>query len=250
MNLEKIEIFFFGKWTEGEIKINEVVSTRVVDDNLEKLAKETWDEMLQIATTNNQQLWDSEVYRFEKSETDRGKLSLQFSTIPFSVRLGMNKYTDQVKSLGVDYAPKALFASVLVETSDKQFVFIEKSNKYFTNKKNAWVGGVLSKSEKEVFSGLDLIDLACTEVMEELGVGKIDINNVALLAGYLTENWNTCLLFSVKLSLSALGVEQAFSKQNDGEVKNLIFLDKNNLSTAIDIFEDKDQIKFTVLDLV
>lgn len=246
----KIKILFSGKWDKDDILVGEMSSSRVVDDSLEDSAKDTWEEMLRTAASSNQQLWDSEVYRFKKSEIVNSKLTLQFSTIPFSIRLGMNKHTDMVKSLGVGCAPKALFTSVLVETADNKFVFVEKSNKYFTDKKYAWVGGVLSKSEKEILSGADLIESAYIEVIEELGVEKDYISDIHLSAGYLSENWNTCFLFSSKLSLSSEEVRQAFAKQNDGEAKSLVFLDKNNLSMVTDIFEDKDRIKISVLDLV
>ncbi len=206
--------------------------------------------MLTEARTTNRLLWDSETYRFENATMHDGTLSLALSTIPFSIRFGMNEHTERVKDLGIAYAAMGMFTSCLVQTSDAASVFIEKSDKYFTRKKYAWVGGVLSKMERVLRSGGDLFGALEDEVMEELGVGAQVFDGQSLRAGYLTENWNVCLLFSQTISLSARQLQQRFEQAGDGEAKRLMCIPASELRQQACIFEERDQVKFAILDLL
>lgn len=248
--LKDIQVLFSGQWNSDSVSVSETTSSRVIDQNLESVAKETWQKMLREAFATSRKLWDSEIYRLEATEISEQGLSLSFSTIPFSIRLALNKHTEQIKHLGDTYAPKGLYTSCLVTTLDNRHVFIEKSDKYFTSKKYAWVGGVLSKTEKEILSGEDLFGVTKTEVKEELGISEEDVTSIKLLSGFLSENWNVCLLFMVHLNLTALELQERFAKNSDGEAVNLFFTEKDNLQKTIDIFDEKDRVKFAVLGLL
>ncbi len=250
MNISsEIEVLFNGTWISDDISVCVKTSTRRLDNLLEKDSKETWEKMSTEALSRGSQLWDSNVYRFEDVKEKDGKIVLYFSTIPFSIRLGMNKHTNSVKKLGKDYASMGLFSSCLVKTADNHFVFIEKSNKFYTDKKYSWVGGIFSESEKTLNNGDDLLSAVKAEIREELGLKDEHIETTTLSAGYVTENWNACLLFNAKVTVTAEQLIAIFNKKNDGEAKGLFFIPSDLVQQKVQMFEEKDKEKFVILGL-
>jgi hypothetical protein len=234
-----IEVLFRGNWFSNQISVHIEQSTRRLNNSLEKNSKDTWEEMLKEARSRGSKLWDSTVYRFESFKEKDGEISLHFSTIPFSTRLGMNKHTNQVKALGKKYAPMGLFSSCLVETADNDYVFIEKSTKFYTDKKYAWVGGVFSESELTLNNGDDLLSAVKAEILEELGLSSEQIGPLTLEAGYTTDNWNVCMLFGTKISITSEQLAIIFTKKNDGEAKELLFIPTDSVEQKIELFEKK-----------
>ncbi len=243
----KTKVLFSGNWSSSDVSIHVIPSTRELDEGLERDCKDAWEEMLKESLSRGSQLWDSAIYRFEDIRGKDDKINLYFSTIPFSIRLGMNKHTSQVKNLGESYASMGLFNSCLVETSDNKFVFIEKSNKFYTDKKYAWVGGIFSESENKLDDGIDLFSSVNTEILEELGISNEYVSSLVLSTGYITENWNVCLLFSAKIIITSEQLLEFFYKKNDGEARGLIFIPVNLMEQNIQIFEEKDREKFVIL---
>lgn len=244
---DQIKVLFRGGWSYRDVNLREINTSRLVDDELEDLCQESWMQMLTEATEAGKKLWDSVIYRFEFVITDGSSLDMGFSTIPFSVRLGMNYHTDQVKRLGGGYMPQGIYSSCFVKTTDDQYVFIEKSNKYFTQKKIAFVGGVLSKSEIILNGGLDLFLTVKKEIQEEVGI-LVDVDRIRLRAGYLTENFNVCFLFEVSVPYTFAEVRRLFKQHNDGEAKEIFGLPNVTIASHISLFEPKDAIKFKILN--
>lgn len=244
-----VQILFQGNYSEENVDIAEINSTRVIDNEFESDLIASWENTLEVAKEKKQKIWDSTIYRFESSKMSSQKLHLYLSTIPFSIRLEMNKHNEKIKQLGQLYSAKGMFSSCLVKTSDDEIVFVEKSNAYVTQKKHSWVGGVFSKNEREVRSGKDLFESAKLEVIEELGVDEAHVIENILKVGYLTENWNVCFLFSVRLSLTKKELLERFKKYSDDEVKDLVFFTVENIKDSLNIFEKKDRIKFALLGI-
>jgi 8-oxo-dGTP pyrophosphatase MutT (NUDIX family) len=112
------------------------------------------------------------------------------------------------------------------------------------------VGGVLSKDEREIKSGQDLFASARREVVEELGVSFLQIDETVLKFGYLTEIWNVCLLFSIKLSLSKTEVLEIFRSNSDGEAADLVFLNTDNKSDLLAKFEAQDRTRLALSGII
>ena len=134
--LNEISVLFSGAWSARSISIKERISSRRIDEILEVSCRKSWQANLNEAARAGKQLWDSDIYRFESVSLNQGLLNLVFSTVPFSIRLGMNSHVDQVKKLGVEYASRGIFSSCFIQTADGQLIFIEKSDKYFTKKRS------------------------------------------------------------------------------------------------------------------
>ncbi len=248
--LNDIEILFSGSWQAGSVLISEQESSRHEDEDLNLKIIKSWETTKSEAELKGQKIWDSLVYRFENCLISNDCIKIQISTIPFSVRYEMNKFTEEIKMLGLSYSSKGMYASCLVKTKDEHFVFIEKSNKFVTTKKFAWVGGVLSKSEKEIKNGSDLFQAVSKEITEELGIDFDNISNFRLRIGYLTENWNFCLLFSLQTNLTRQEVQNKFNTHSDEEASQLVFIGADNIKSRINLFDSKDQKKFVLLELI
>lgn len=220
----------------------------MLNEVVEEKAKQSWLSLLGESEKEKSKLWDSTIYRFENAFLRENALEIQASTIPFSIRLGLNQHTKLVHQLGEAYAPRGMFTSCLVKTSDHHLLFIKKSKHYFTPKKYSWVGGVLSNSEQEITNGIDFFNTMRNEIREE--VGSSAISSLELRIGYLTENWNVCFLFVAELNINMPQLYRVFRENNDGEAADLVSFSISDIQNQIHIFEPKDQIKFALLGLV
>ncbi len=218
--------------------IRDVVSTRKIDKDLEVFCKNMWNEMLVEAKNENKKLWDSEIYRFESISESGDIIDLEISTIPFSAVVSMNKYIKEADDFDISFAPLGMFTSCFVKTSDDKYLFIEKSNKFYTKKKISFIGGTLSKTEKVIKNGIDLFGEVIKEIKEELGLSEEDIETVIFNNAYETKNFSVCLLFDVMLNCSLEQIKNKFNLQNDGEAVRIIDVDSNKLSEFSETYLD------------
>jgi hypothetical protein len=247
MNLseEVVEILFDGSWSISDVSILETTSSRIISDEIEELAQKSWETSLFQAKKRGQKIWDSLIYRFEDSQVKNETLRLSVSTIKYSTRVGMNKLTDYVQSLGYSYAPRGMFSSCLVRTKEGKYIFIKKSNKYWTDKKMSWVGGVFSQNEVSLTHGEDLFKAVKNEINEEIGVPHEYLEGIKLHFGFLTRNWNVCLLFKINLALTIDEIENYYNKYSDNEASEILFVDKN-LTEIWKEMPPCDKVKFEI----
>jgi hypothetical protein len=226
------------------LNIQEIVSARLIDKSVEDSCLKIWNGMLIEAKKENRKLWDSEIYRFESISQDGVVTNFKVSTIPFSVVISTNKYIKETNNFDESLAPLGMFTSCFVKTSDDKYLFIEKSNKYFTKKKISFIGGTLSKTEKEIHKGADLFGEVIKEVKEELGLSEEDVESVVFRSMYETKNLSICLLFEVILNCSFEQVKIKFDQGNDGEAVRVIAVDSIKLFDFSELYLDElDKIK-------
>ncbi len=243
-------IIFKHDYLPSQITFTEVPSSRKIDPILEASCKARWVELIHEAKESGKQIWDSETYRFELAQVGPDGLSLVLSTIPFSIWRSMNFVIDKVQQLGLSYSSKGMYSSCFFLTSDGKYVFIEDSGKYLNRRPIMFIGGVLSKSEKELKSGFDLFNEAEKEVIEEAGAHQEDIESTVLNAGYITESYNICLIFTIKLSITFDQLVERFNQNNDGEAKGLIGITKSGLSEFAKQLNKKELPKFELMGLI
>ena len=247
---KKYQVLFQGDFKAKNVSFQEIPSSRKIDPALEEQCQEAWRTMLEKAKKEGKSIWDSEVYRFEKAELKKGTLQIEVSTIPFSVRYPMNKYTEVLNVLGPDYFAHGLYSSALVKTIDDVYCFIEKSDKYVSRKTVPFIGGVMSKSEKVIGSGDELFDQLVREIEEEIGVDVDQIKSTTLKAAYRNLRHNVCLVYEVVLDLAFDEVEAIFDENNDGEAARVIGVPEHELAKFIAGLEEADKIVFEILGLI
>lgn len=232
------------------INIQEINSTRVIDPALELTCSNLWQEMLLDAKKKKKELWNSEIYRFESVIIKDGIINLKISTIPFSIVLPINKKIRADKDFDTKLAPLSMFTSCFVRTIDNKYIFLKKSDKYYSTKKISFIGGTLSKTEKIIATGYDLFNEAKKEIKEEIGLNDSDIANLVLKGGYVTENFGFCMLFEAVLSCDFNTAKNKFKLNSDGEGLDIIGVDDEELNRYTDISLDEfDVTKIEILKL-
>ena len=239
------KILFKGNYSPEKIIWDEVASSRKIDDNLEKACKRYWKEMQDSAKKENKKLWDSDVYRLEKVDFTGNNLCFEVSTIPFSFRLAANKFTDTITNLGSEHGAFGMYSSCFVISKDNYLVFIEKSDNLFTTRKVSFVGGIFIKSEKEIIDGHDLFNAVIREIKEETGVDNKNVTNLALKAGYVSENYNVCLIFEAKIDISFNEIVRRFKPENYEETKRIFGFKATKPGLSL-LFPEKDYPKFII----
>lgn len=235
-------ILFTGNYNSESVIIKEKLSTRKVDPTLEDLCQKEWHNKLEEARSKDKIIWESETYRFESCELNSGSLVLSMSTVPFSIRKTMKTFRELLSQKGSEYSPLGIYSSCMVLTSDNKYIFVEDSGKYLDRKPISYIGGVLSKSEKNVQNGADLFGEAIKECCEETGCSPENIENIVLNAGLTNRGFSVCLLFSIKLNIDFATLCEFFKHNSDGEVNRLIGVNKNDLPTFLSELDEDDRL--------
>jgi len=228
--MDKSYKILFKFESNPKIFVSEVPSKRMIDSGLEKASKQRWKEIKMEADKTNKKLWDGDIYRLESFTAQDDNLQINFSVIPFSIRMGMNSLSDYIGKLDENYRPKALYTSCFVITSDKKYLFIEKSKNYYSNKKIAFIGGVLSKTENLILSGEDLFESVKNEIIEEIDVTGEVVEKMDFIAGYESENFNVCLVFKANLNKSFFEISKQFKEEANSEAAKIIGINQSELS--------------------
>lgn len=247
MNSYKV-LFSNKHLVSNDVIIEEVESKREINNELESSCRGEWRKIIAEAKEQGRKIWESRIYRFESCRWSGNQVFFNFSTIPFSIRFSLNQFTNRIRDLGFEYAALGLFSSCFVETADNKFVFIKKSRKYYTLRQYSFIGGVLSKDERELKNGQDLFREVQKEISEEIGC-EIDIKNIFLEAGYITENFNFCLIFYAKTDLFFSNLSKLF-KNGDGETARVIGIEHHKLvEFSRKYLLPKDYVKFDMVEL-
>lgn len=229
----------------SQVIISHIESSRKIDNDLEVKAEQLWNEELARAASQGKKLWDSKLYRVENISTDAdNNLNIAFSQINYSIRKSLSKFTDDITRLGLDYSASGCFSSIFVKTKDNKLLFIEKSSKYVTSKKNSFVGGIMSVDEMDINNVADLFFSAEKEIEEELGVPISHIVSDDLVAVFRNANYNYCFLYSTLLDLTFDEVVQKFNENNDGEASAVIGIPVDEIEKIESLLDEDDCKKF------
>ncbi len=242
------QILFRGRFAEEDVYWEEGISGRRIDSSLENKAKEEWEKIVKDADASGKKVWDGEVFRFENSEVVGGRLNIRVSTIPFSVRKAMNSLTNQIRQLGTEYAPMGMYSSIFVKTKDDKYVFMRNGDGYATDRRVSFVGGIISKSEGNIKQGRDLFRKVLTELKEEIGIAAKAILEEQLVAGYVNERLNFCLIFHIRLNKSWDEVKKHFKPTE--EVKDIFALSEEEMKDYRQIFPRSDWAKLEIRELM
>lgn len=206
------------------------VSSRLIDQKVEKEIEKKWNERLSQAQSKGIKIWNSTTYRLNEFVIEKDELYLELSEIDFKTRVGM-KYIDAVYDLGPDYYSKGIFTAGLVKTSDNKYIFGELSGNTLSalSRNVDFIGGILSKDECIVTSAKSLAHALEREVQEEINIPANQIQDMILKAIILTSGYNIALIFDVDLTIDSVSVQSLFNLKNDKELKSLVFVEQDKL---------------------
>ena len=219
-------ILFSGAYSQTDLTcIYNEKSPREIDPQIERKAKHLWNEKVQEASAKGQKIWDAKVYRLDHFEAGE-KCKLNFSTIPFSIRMGLQTCTSELASLGESFLPKATYTSVFIETDDNVFVFGSKSDKYNTTRTFTYIGGVFNHVENVETNLFESVE---SEILEELGISQSEIKTLLLIGAFQSKTANVGFIFYCKLSISFETLQRICDKREDFELKTIHFVQRDDI---------------------
>jgi len=189
--------------------------------------------------------WDSQVYRLENFQVRHESLFLKFGLIPYSTRMGIKKYRNEIDSLGPDYFSKSLYVSAFIETRDSKYLMGRLSGKTLNEKTVDFIGGVLSFDEIKIKSSGDIWKIMYRELEEEANIKKEDIQSAILIGGAVSWYSNVALVFYIKLKIDSETAMKGFNKRSDDELSELLCLDRSELERMM-----RDAKKSVFLELL
>ncbi len=213
------------------ITVNEA-SHRKIDPELESKIINLWDQRVREAKDKGVKVWDSSTYRLNAYAFSKKKLSLELSTIDFSVRNTM-RFVPEVAEMDEEYYSKGLFVASIIKTSDEKYIFGELSGNTMNHKKVDFIGGVASHDELVIAGSKDLFSVLYKELEEETGIRTTLIKDCYIRGLVLTDGYTVGALFFVTLNISCGELLQLFSQYNDQEMKSLVCVDGKDLKSFV-----------------
>lgn len=236
-------VLFKENYLPDDLTIHQVPSSRKTDPDLETKIQQNWLQIEKEALEQGKKIWDSEIYRLEHFEiTKKARLTLHLSTIAFSTIQGMSKYIDGIALLGPEYYSKSIFANAIIHTSDNKFVIGQNSGITVNSHEYELIGGILSKSEQTIANGFDIFSAIHKELLEEVNILSEHIVESRLIGGILTHKSRVGLLFFIQLDLSESTVRALFREKNDGELRDVMFFEKNALAEFLNNLGEPRQV--------
>ena len=95
------------------------------------------------------------------------------------------------------------------------------------------VGGVLLRDEVQIKTANDLQTALFIELKEELNIEPSHVESCTLNMLLLTQHYNAGLVYTLQLTLSQKQVVEYFTKNNDAEFVELIFIKKTDIITFL-----------------
>jgi 8-oxo-dGTP pyrophosphatase MutT (NUDIX family) len=242
----KPKIVFKTKYQQDKVDIKHIPSRRKINQEIENLSKLEWSKLLEEAQEQNKLAWDSELYRLEKVQEKEGRVLLTLSTVPFSIVKGMDKFIQQVNTLGEKYYSKSIYTKAVILTTDQKYIIGKVSKKTLNKHEYNLIGGVLSKSESEVNSGKDLFNSLLREIEEELGLTNKEILKTVLIGATLSTRLKIGLIFLVTLNLNSEELQKKV-KLDKSEIVNYQLLNKKQFYNFLNSENVNNKI---ILDLL
>ncbi|MCA9382487.1 hypothetical protein KC660_03715 [Candidatus Dojkabacteria bacterium] len=231
--MRKARILFSGNLKLDDIQIVHEPSNRKIDPDLEAKIEEIWKERFAKAKAEGKLVWDSELYRLNDYKYENGKLTLSLGTMSFGTS-NTYKQTDFIDNYSEDYYPKTIYITTFIETADRMYVFGKPSGKTMVIGDYDIVGGGLNKSEKEINNGHDMFEVLGKELVEEMNIGKSDIDNQTFLGLILSDTGSVAVCLYTKLSVSSKELIAKFQKrQAKNEFTDLKFISEYELSEFV-----------------
>jgi hypothetical protein len=217
-----------GNFEFSQIDVNNsAASNRKINPKLEKEIDNKW----QSLNTNphGKRVWNAITYRLNNSYVKNNILYIELAEIEYKVRCIM-KDLPAVEKLGEDYYHKGASIGTLLKTSDNKYIFGELAGNTMNSNKIDFIGGVLSKDELPIQNSLDLKKALFKEIKEEINVDDYCIKSTSIIGMVLSHNYHVVIISLSELNIDSKEVLRLFSKQNDNEMKSIIFVEESEIS--------------------
>lgn len=167
----------------------------------------------------DQPLWDSLFYRVLDLSELSGGAKVRLGVVAYRYIATYRALRKQHKGYGL----KPLYhlsTAALVRTSDGFFVFGMRAQ----NGMPDLLGGGVQPEELAVTCGADLEENLYKELMEEAGIHRSDVEELAGMGVVIAENSNVIVMALVHLKIGSGKLQTQFSSRTENEMAELVFV--------------------------
>jgi hypothetical protein len=229
--MKQTKIIYKNFKSKFNIQLLEVDNDTQLPRDLEKLVDAKWQEMTRIASDNDQLLTNSYSYRLEDIYDYGSNAHMVLSKIDYKHRSGLEKLARAEVDVQ-DYVSKGLAIGGFIKTSDDKFIFGVLSGKTFNDNKIDFIGGIV---DTITLNAQGLWQKFLDELEEETGVHGKFVEAGEYLGVLQGNEGNYILLCNCELSLSSKQVQEIFEEQHDQEMRDLDFVDTEDLQDYMNI---------------
>ncbi|HEY1685882.1 MAG TPA: NUDIX hydrolase [Tepidisphaeraceae bacterium] len=171
-----LNLLLQGSWTQEQIKVSTIPSTRPIYPEVEKIIEQTWAEK---KSHLGDALFDGPMSRLESFHTDGPNLHLNLSTTSYRVFLGTNLcHASLAEKFGRPALANAIGLSAALITADNKLVMGRRNDRvaYYPNRIHPFAGALEPQDVPNVFDGMQ------RELKEELNLSADQIQELRMLA--------------------------------------------------------------------
>lgn len=161
-------------------------------------------------------LWDSLYYRVLDLSELSGGAKVRLGMIPYRYIATYRTLHEQHKRYGLEPL-NHLSTAALVRTSDGFFVFGKRAQ----NGMPDLFGGGVQPEELAVTCGTDLEENVYKELLEEAGIRRSDVAELAGIGVVIAENSNVIVMALVHLKMGSGKMQSQFSSRTEDEMAEL-----------------------------
>jgi 8-oxo-dGTP pyrophosphatase MutT (NUDIX family) len=211
-----------------------------------KLVDTNWHKFLTEAQSKGFQPWDGTYYRMENiQDIASGSKEIYLSTIKYSQVRGLKHNVN--KSLkSTKFQANNVDTASLILTNDDFFVFGVRNCNSPSISKMDLIGGGLQENEFVVKDFSDIFKNVLKEIEEETGLTVNDIKIIQGIGIVHSCYSNVLFVFFTKLNKCRTQVQKIFSNNDDDEMVELEFVEKNFLR---DYLKDKGSYRPLTVEL-
>lgn len=203
-------------------------TTRKIDQNLESIAKDQWEEIVKKSEQEGTKIWDGTYYRLDNvPEIKNGSNEFKLSTIKYSLVKAYRGLSEQ-NNLTEDQYTYHINTGGLIKTTDNFYVFGNK-NSDLNNPIVDFIGGGLQEDELIVETGNDIERNVFKEIKEEINLEIEDINESKIIGILLAKSMAIIIIFEVNLKLTKEEVQDKFNEREEDEIKSLVFIPEKDI---------------------
>lgn len=241
------QIILKGKYSPEDIEIRiSPKSNRKINPRLERRIKKHWAKVYAEAKKEGKLIYNGTSYRLDSFRAQGKKLILNVSTLKFCERIGLRDFQDELEKLGEDYYGKGLGIGGFILTSDDYYVFGERNGKTMSRSQFDFIGGLLDT--KEEFNGRELFNANFHEIKEEINVSRKSILDMFVAGMLLSPTTTVLIVTQTKLNITKKDVVVLFAKARDDEMKDLVFVHKDEIKEFLKRMGPKRKITAQLLD--
>jgi 8-oxo-dGTP pyrophosphatase MutT (NUDIX family) len=235
--VKDIEILAKGAFSPGDITVSVSESNRKIDPFVESKIEDVWQKKLKEAAEKGKNIYNGLSYRLNSLSEKNEKLTIDFGILEFRTISSLVNLQKE-HPLEREFYGNCCFVCATIKTSDGKYLLVELSGKSMNNNQFEFIGGIMETSIS-IIDGSSIFNNFYLEAEEEAGIRREDVSDIEIKYVFITETTAIGFYFEVHLSTSSNELKKRFESNDDPDIKNILFLDKQEYIDALSSHKGK-----------